>query len=325
LPCFVRGTLIATPGGERLVEDLQIGDEVVTATGGVKRIIWVGSGRAAVQPWNPRSVIVRAGALADRIPKRDLRLTVGHSLFIDGLLVQVETLVNGRSIVWDTEAENIEYYHVEVEGHDVILAEGAPTETYRNDGNRRYFLAGVVGPSGLTEPNEVPVYAPIVADGLDHDRIWRKLSDRAGRPDTTREADIHLIVDGRRVVPDAVLGSRYLFSLGEAPREIRLSSATFCPFEIGIGRDERTLGVAVKGLLLRGKGVTTWIEHLCPLLADGWNGAEANFRWTGGDAVIPLLGLPSGAFTLEADIALTGEYPLTLKLKDSKIRMAAAE
>jgi hypothetical protein len=186
-PCFVRGTLIATPQGERLVEDLRIGDLVVNVKGEAKPIVWVGSGEVKVVPWNPQSVIVRSGALAEDSPKRDLRLTLGHSLFIDGMLVQVERLINGRSIVWDTEATSVEYYHVEVEGHDVILAEGVPTETYRNDGNRKLFLIGAAGSSHLTGPNEAPLYAPIVSEGPEHERIWMRLADRADRALATRE------------------------------------------------------------------------------------------------------------------------------------------
>jgi hypothetical protein len=132
------------------------------------------------------------------------------------------------------------------------------------------------------------------------------------------------MADGRRMAPDAVLGTRYLFSFAEAPREIMLVSNTFRPFEIGTGRDERTLGVAVKGLMLRGLGVTTWIEHACPLLSDGWNGPEANFRWTDGGAAIPLIGLPPGGFTLEVDAAMTGEYPRALKPEAARLRLVAA-
>jgi hypothetical protein len=110
-----------------------------------------------------------------------------------------------------------------------------------------------------------------------------------------------------------------------AQPEIRLVSATFRPFEIGLRRDTRTLGVAVKGLMLRGRGATTWIEHASPLLADGWNGSEANFRWTGGAAALPLLGLPPGGFTLEVDVAMTREYRQALEPEAPRLRLVAGE
>ena len=253
LVCFLAGALIATPDGERLVESLRIGDRVVTVTGEAKPIVWVGSGRERLQPWDKKPVIVRAGALADGLPRRDLRLTEGHSLFLDGVLIPVSSLLNGRSILWDEEAVNVEYYHIEVEGHDVVLAEGAPAETYRNDGNRKFFLAGAVGlDHRLASADEVPPYAPIFAEGPDVDRVWRRLSDRAGVVPTCGEADIHLLVDGERVDPEEVSGDRYRFSLSQEPRQVRLASATFRPSDIGTVRDIRMLGIAVRALTLRG-------------------------------------------------------------------------
>ena len=58
-------------------------------------------------------VIVRRGALADNVPNRDLYLTKGHSLHLNGSLIPVEFLVNHRSIVWDDRAQEVEIYHIE--------------------------------------------------------------------------------------------------------------------------------------------------------------------------------------------------------------------
>ena len=84
-------------------------------------------------------MIVRKGALADNVPHRDLRITKGHSLYLDGSLVPVEFLINHRSILWDEAARVIEYYHIELEDHEVVLANGAPAETYYDAGNRAQF------------------------------------------------------------------------------------------------------------------------------------------------------------------------------------------
>ncbi len=140
--CFLAGTRIATPGGEIAVECLAAGDAVVTLRGEVRRIAWVGCGkvlatrgcRSAATP-----VIVRKGALADNVPHRDLRITKGHSLYVDDVLIPVEFLVNHRSIVWDDHAQEVSIYHVELDSHDVLIANGAPAESYRDDGNRWLF------------------------------------------------------------------------------------------------------------------------------------------------------------------------------------------
>ena len=84
-------------------------------------------------------MIVRTGALNDNVPCRDLRVTTGHSLFVDGVLVPVEFLINNRSILWDEQAREVTIYHVEMATHDVLIADGAPAESYRDDGNRRLF------------------------------------------------------------------------------------------------------------------------------------------------------------------------------------------
>ncbi len=65
-------------------------------------------------------------------PHRDLYLSPGHALFIDGVLILVKDLVNGTSIAPapPADGESIEYFHVMLESHEVIIAEGAPAETF---------------------------------------------------------------------------------------------------------------------------------------------------------------------------------------------------
>src|SRR5205823_3741803 len=139
--CFCRGTRIVTEAGEVPVEALRLGDRVITWSGERKPITWIGCGRRVLTTpeSEARPLIVRAGALADGMPRRDLYLTRGHSLYLDGILVPVEFLVNGRSILFDAAAREIEFYHIELAEHEVLIAEGAPAESYRDDGNRLLF------------------------------------------------------------------------------------------------------------------------------------------------------------------------------------------
>ena len=66
-------------------------------------------------------------------------MTKGHSFHLDGVLIPVEFLVNHRSILWDDRAQEVSIYHIELETHDVLLANGAAAESYRDDGNRWLF------------------------------------------------------------------------------------------------------------------------------------------------------------------------------------------
>jgi len=121
-------------------------------------------------------VIVRKGALADNVPHHDLRITKGHSLFIDDVLNPVEFLVNHRSILWDDRAQEVIVYHIELETHDALIANGAAAESYRDDGNRWLFQNAN---SGWHLPPNDPC-APELTGGPVVDAIWRRLLDRAG-------------------------------------------------------------------------------------------------------------------------------------------------
>jgi hypothetical protein len=95
--CFCAGTMIATPDGEVAVQNLATGDFVTTAAGIRRLIVWIGEGRVLTtrgRRTTATPVIVRKGALADNVPCRDLRVTKAHSLFVDGVLIPVEYLVN---------------------------------------------------------------------------------------------------------------------------------------------------------------------------------------------------------------------------------------
>jgi Hint domain len=141
--CFGRGTLILTADGEAPVEDLANGALVMT-TNGALPVKWVGRQtirRNASASWHPSVVPIRVSrfAIDDQTPQRDLYLSQEHCLLIDGVLIPVKHLVNGRSIAFDDDAkmsETIEYFCVELDTHEVIFAEGTAAETFRYRGGR---------------------------------------------------------------------------------------------------------------------------------------------------------------------------------------------
>jgi hypothetical protein len=145
--CFLRGTRLLTPDGERKIEDLRIGDLVTTLSGSAEPIQWIGRRvyRRSTDSRHPESVLpvhVARGALGPDAPDRDLFISQEHALWVDGLFLKAIDLVNGSSITLHSAAEmpEIEYLHVKLARHDVIFAEGAPSETlFVNSGNVECF------------------------------------------------------------------------------------------------------------------------------------------------------------------------------------------
>ncbi|GAB2716440.1 Hint domain-containing protein [Halomonas garicola] len=148
LICFAAGTLIATPQGEVAVEDLSIGDEILTASGASVKVKWIGrqtvhnGALANLLADTTRPVRIQKDALAAGVPNCDLTVTSSHGIVIDGLVINASVLVNNDTIDYvplSELAESSSYYHIETEGHEVILANGAEAETYIDYVDRQAF------------------------------------------------------------------------------------------------------------------------------------------------------------------------------------------
>jgi hypothetical protein len=171
--CFLIGTRILTPCGEVPVEELTIGALVETLNGPLP-VKWIGRRRfdkVASSSWHAIVAPIRVArfALHDQTPHRDLYLSPRHSLFVDGVLIPVEHLVNDRSVVRAKmdDREVIEYFHIELETHEVVFAEGAPAETLLVTDGREGF-ANFVEHERLYGSEERPAmkpFAPIFSYG----------------------------------------------------------------------------------------------------------------------------------------------------------------
>jgi hypothetical protein len=136
--CFLRGTKIRTLTGYRPVESLSVGDVLPTVFAGPSPVREIRHFRHERQdrnePWPPGvlPVRIRASAIEDNIPRADLYVSAPHSLYIDGVLVPAWNLVNGTSITRDDaqHLDEIEYFHIVLDQHDVIDAEGALCDTF---------------------------------------------------------------------------------------------------------------------------------------------------------------------------------------------------
>jgi hypothetical protein len=187
--CFAAGTRIATPDGSVAVEALRIGDLVTTVDGAARPVRWIGhrgidlerhADRARAEP-----IRIRKDAVVAGLPSRDLLISPDHALFLEGALVPARLLVNGTSIARETAARRVVYYHVELDNHDVLYAEGLPVESYLDTGNRSMFENG--GGAMRLHPDfsesaaawEAGACAPLLTAPNAVARIRRGLAERA--------------------------------------------------------------------------------------------------------------------------------------------------
>jgi hypothetical protein len=190
LPCFRAGTLIRTPEGDRPVEALRPGDAVLVLGEARQRPVrWVGRRRVDCRRHpEPRAVWpvrVAADAFGPGAPATDLWLSPYHAVFAEGVLIPIRHLLNGGTIR-QVPLDAVTYCHVELDAHDVLLAEGLPAESFLPGGDRSGFEAG--GGAVRLHPDfhplawEAEACAPLVVSGPVLDRV-RALLAATGRPD----------------------------------------------------------------------------------------------------------------------------------------------
>jgi hypothetical protein len=176
--CFLQGTRMMTPAGEASVETLRVGDAVLTVSGAARPITWIGHRvldetlLAAHPQMGP--VRILPGAFGQNLPARSLYLSPGHPVLVGadpdgegGVLVPVMCLINGTSVARE-HVDTVIYWHVELDGHDILLAEGLPAESFLDDGNRSWFENGA--DHALTNPDAIPAgldarCRPVAVDG----------------------------------------------------------------------------------------------------------------------------------------------------------------
>jgi hypothetical protein len=196
MACFAAGTRIATPSGEVPVEHLKPGDKVVCASGTNQPIVWIGYRRLDIarhkQPNKVLPIRIMPGALDDSIPNRPLFLSPDHAVFVDGVLIPVKHLCNGRTIV-QVPADRVTYYHIELPRHDVVFAEGLPTESYLDTGDRSSFANGggsvALYPDFSSHVWDSKGCAPLVVTGAQLDAVRRRVEARVRYGCAGKEGD----------------------------------------------------------------------------------------------------------------------------------------
>ncbi len=145
LACFAQGTRIGTPEGDVAVEALRVGQCVTAHFAGAAPVVWIGHRKIDCSrhphPSQVWPIRVATGAFGPGLPERALLLSPDHAVFVHDVLVPVKYLVNGGSIAQVPVGE-VTYWHVELARHDVVLAEGLPSKSYLDTGDRANFANG---------------------------------------------------------------------------------------------------------------------------------------------------------------------------------------
>jgi hypothetical protein len=256
-----------------------------------RQVAWLGRRRVDCarhpKPEAVWPVLIRAGAFGADMPARDLYVSPGHSVFSEGVLIQAEKLVNGATLI-QTQCDRVEYWHIELDAHDILLAEGLPTESYLDNGNRSAFEGG--GEFLDLHPDFAPKHwtdtcVPLVFDRAVLQQTKTLLLTQAQTlgHQITAEDDLHVIADGRRVNPIHLTAARRAMVVPEGCTEIRLISSTFVPARRNPqSNDERRLGICVGRLQLDGADIALNDDNA---FTTGWHGCEGwpgrpDQRWT---------------------------------------------
>jgi hypothetical protein len=190
-PCYRRGTLIEAARGQKKVEKLKIGDKVRTASGALRPIKRIGrrsyAGRFVMGRKDILPVCIRAGAIGENLPERDLWISPNHAMYfqgnhLSGVLIEAKDLVNGVSIVQAERVESLEYVHIELDSHDVIIAEGALSETFIDDDSRAMFHNARDYDTLYAKEFTAPAHycAPRLNEGYQVEAVRQRLALRAG-------------------------------------------------------------------------------------------------------------------------------------------------
>ena len=189
--CYAKGTQISTGESSTAVEKLREGDLVLTLSGELEPVKWVGHRRVDSKrhpsQLDAQPVCIIKDAFGPNLPVRKLLVSPLHSIYVDGILVPAIDLVNGLSI-YQEQHSKMTYFHVELASHNVVFAEGLPAETYLDDNNRDFFVSNdesvvqldaPMPPLSSQEIWDERGFAKVVREGPQLDGIRAHLLERA--------------------------------------------------------------------------------------------------------------------------------------------------
>ncbi|MXV44649.1 hypothetical protein GS501_06270 [Saccharibacter sp. 17.LH.SD] len=314
-PCFLGGTLIDTPRGHKKIDELEVGDLVVSydyknSVQSTEKIIWMGQGHKIVHAHWPLDLAgypirILKNALSEGVPFKDLLVTPEHCVFHNGTLIPARMLVNGASIYFDISFTEYDYYHIETEKHSILLSDGMFTESYLDTGNRDHFKhsKGIHRGKGAQEANETGMAAPLCTERHDVEALHGQLIERAkqlgfpflqnGTREPSEDPNFFLVTNKGDIIREArYTGAYRVFSIPDGVKFVELFSKASRPSDV-IGPfvdDRRDLGLLIGEIKYFKPDIVDEVDiHLKRERLYGWSVLEeGRYRWMTGKAVLPL-------------------------------------
>ena len=255
-------------------------------------------------------------------------------MILDGHCVPAKLLVNGTTIAREYPQTPFMYYHIELERHGILIAEGAEAESYLDTGNRASFdnadEARLLHPTFEVNADasrwQTEACAPLATTPEAVAPIWSKLADRAialgfelPKVEAVEDPDLHLMVDGRRIEAVSDRDARFVFAIPAGAKSVTLASRSSILADQmdPMVRDTRRIGVRVLWAAIRAGDNETILPADHPALRDGWHQVEthgsAPWRWTNGAATIPWENI-DGSAVLTVRCYPSGWYPVEQKV-----------
>jgi hypothetical protein len=187
--CLMGGTRVLAMRGETPVEDLRPGELMFTMHGRPDRLPLHHVGCARIDlsladaPAAHAPILIRAGALMRGAPLRDLRVSPGQGIYLEGCLVPARLLVNGVTIIQEIWRSEVSYHYLRLPAHGLLIADGAMVESSMEDDPARHGdnVATLTPSTAKRTAAATARCAPLVLDGPVLERIWRRIAGRAGQ------------------------------------------------------------------------------------------------------------------------------------------------
>ena len=283
------------------MEDLAVGDLAVTASGAHRSIRWLGHRTVdCTRNPGPRAlwpVRVAAHAFGENKPSVDLYLSPGHSVcvtMVSEIPIPIQELVNGSTLAY-VPMDSVTYWHVELDSHDLLLANNLPAESFLEMGSNRACLDDAVAadlPMEVLARTHADFCRPFVDGGLMLAVAREQLACRAAELGWVEDRTVTIVaeVDSRRLAP-LVRDGEAIFALPAGAAAVTLHTDLTSPALLG-GADPRALGIAVYTLELVGadgevRQLNLDAEDLAPYFHAGERADALHYRWSAGDIAIP--------------------------------------